>query len=248
MAADFVLKQPADGYNLFIFPPDLAGKLAKDGPQLSFKIEDFIPIGAFASTPAVVTVNKENKLFTTLEDFIANVKKAPGKYSYASVGIGSVVHLNTEVFMQRTGIRLNHIPFAGAAAAVPALLGGHVDLLLGSVSAVTSHVSAGGGLRGLAVLAPNRVYDLPDIPTALEKGFDINRGFWYYLSAAKGTPPAVMNVLMDVFKKTANDPQIKSALTKAGYNPLNLTPEQTWKLSRAEYDLAKDVFQKAESK
>ncbi len=249
VAADFVLKQPADGYNLFWFPPDLAGKLAKDGPQLSFKMEDFIPIGTFAATPTVLVVNKENKAFMRLEDFVDAAKKNPMKYSYGSVGIGGIVHLGMEIVMQRTGIKLNHIPFAGGAAATAALLGGHTDVGLISLTTVRPHVAPEGGLRGLAILGPQRLEELPDIPSIREKGYDnIDRSFWYYLSAPKGTPQPVLNILLEVFNKTAKDPQVKAVLHKAGYVLLNLNPEETKQRAREEFDLARKIYAQSDLK
>ena len=242
IAADYVLKQPSDGYSLLWIASDLIIKLAKDGPQLHFTKEDFIPIGAIATTPGILTVNNDSA-FKQLEDFIDYAKKNPGKLSFSSAGIAGSIHLNTEIFMLRTGIKMNHIPFGGGAQAATALLGGHVDCQVGSMMSVGPHI-LGGGLRALAVLARERLPELPNVPTCLEKGYDIDRGFWHYLAMAKGTPPPTLDVMQNVFYKTADDPQVKAALTRAGYRPMRLGAEETTKKVKEEFDLAKEVFTK----
>lgn len=240
IAADYVLKQPPDGYTLLWIASDLIIKLAKDGPQLRFTKEDFIPIGAIATTPGILTVNKESAL-KTLDDFIDYAKKNPGKLSFGSAGIAGSIHLNTEIFMLRTGIKMNHIPFGGGAQAATALLGGHIDCQVGSMMSVGPHI-LGGGLRALAVLGRERLPELPDVPTIFEKGYDIDRGFWHYLAMAKGTPPPTLDVMQNVFYKTADDSQVKAALTRAGYRPIRLGAVETTKKVKEEFDLAKEVF------
>jgi tripartite-type tricarboxylate transporter receptor subunit TctC len=243
VAADYVLKQSPDGYNLAWNASDLMLKLALDGDRIPFRIEDFIPIGTIGITPAVLAVRKESS-FKQLEDFLRYAKENPGKLSCGSTGIAGTTHLAGEVFQIRCGVKLNHVPFTGAGPGVPALLGGHIDSAPFTAGSLGSHIQTGGGLRGLAVFAHDRLHDLPDIPTALEKGYDIDRGSWYYLAAQKGTPQAVIDILLAVFKKTAEDPQVKEALTRAGFIPLSLSPGETEKKAKEEFELAKDIFKK----
>lgn len=245
IAADYVLKQPADGYTLFSFGVDLPGKLAKDGHLLSFNMEDFIPIGTLGISPQLLAVNKEKSPFKRLEDLLDYAKKHPGQLSYGSGGVGSVNHLTTEIFMARTGIKMNHIPFAGAAPFISALLGGHTDCSIMGLSAAGEHIKSGGGLRVLTIFARERWSELPDVPTSQEKGYNLERGIWYSLAVPKGTPYSVLNILQKIFKKTIDDPQMKAALIKIGFVPLNWDPDETKKLAKEEFDLAKEVYKKS---
>ncbi len=243
IAADYFLKQSPDGYNLLWNASDLMLKLALDGDRLPFRIEDFIPIGTIGITPAILAVSKESP-YKRLEDLIDYARKNPGKLSYGSTGVAGTTHLAGEVFQMRCEVKLNHVPFSGGGPGVTALLGGHVDCAPFTAGTVGSHIRADGGLRGLAVFAHERLRDLPDVPTAVERGYDINRGSWYYLAVRKGTPQAVIDILLKVFKKTSEDPQVKETLIRAGFIPLGLGPEATEKRAKEEYELARDVFKR----
>jgi tripartite-type tricarboxylate transporter receptor subunit TctC len=245
VAADYVLKQPADGYNLFWFGTDTSDKLAKDGDKMSFKLDDFIHIGTLAVGPQVLVVNKEKSPFKKLEEFIDYCKKHPGQISYGSPGIGSITHVSAEIIMLQCGIKINQIPFAGAAPALTALLGGHIDSFISSPGTLQTHIQPEGGLRVLAIMTRERWVELPDVPTFLEKGYQVVRGSWYGVAVAKGTPQPVLDILLDTFKKTANDPQVKANISKLGYIILNWSPEETKKQAKEEYDLAREIFKKA---
>jgi tripartite-type tricarboxylate transporter receptor subunit TctC len=244
VAADFVLKQPADGYNLLWFPPDLFVKMVKDRKLLHFGREDFIPIGCLGYAPAGFTVNRESD-FKKVEDFLSYAKQHPGGLSYGHAGVGGTVHLTGELIQIRCGIKLNTIPFSGAAPALTALLGKHIDAYFGTLVAVLPHIKPGGGLRLIAVFARERWNQFPDVPTMKEKGFDIDRINWFFLAAPKGTPAPVVNILRDIFKKTADDPQVKEALVKAGHIPEYWGPEEIEKKANDETELAKEIMTKA---
>jgi tripartite-type tricarboxylate transporter receptor subunit TctC len=242
IAADYVLKQPADGYSLLVFPWDLIVKLVKDGQELSFKMEDFIPIGVMGYVPAMLTVHKEKGNFAKLEDFIDQGKKNPGKISYGSPGIGAGHHLTGVVLEMRCSIKLKHVPFAGGGPALTALLGGHIDSAIQSITTFGANIKPGGELRALATFSQDRLQEFPDVPTFIEKGYDINRTSWYYLSAPKGTPKSVVDILVRVFKQTAEDPQTKIGLQRIGFVPMYLNPEGTAKKARGEYELTKEIL------
>jgi tripartite-type tricarboxylate transporter receptor subunit TctC len=245
VAADYVLKQPADGYNLYWFAMDLCAKLAKDGNQLSFKLDDFIQIGTFVFTPYVVPYNKEKGKAKTLLDFIAYAKKNPGDLSYGSSGLGTSTHVTAEIFQMKCGVNLNQIPFDGAAPAMTALMGGHVDTMFTTPGSIISQTRPGGALGVLGVMSAKRWTELPDVPKFFEKGIDIDRTYWLALDAPKGTPPAVVKILQDVLKKTAEDPKVKANVERLGYAIANWNSETTNKKVKEEFELSKDVFKKA---
>lgn len=244
IAASYILSQPADGYNLLWADTGLIVKMAKDAYQLNFKKDDFIYVGTVAVLPYLLLVNKESP-YKKLEDFIDSAKKNPGKLSYGSAGIGSFSHLIVEIVQMRSGIKLNHIPFAGAAGYTTALLGGHIDCSPVTLSSSGDHIKAGGGLRPLTVFASQRLPELPDAPTFLEKGYDIDLATWHYLVAPKGTPQPVLNILFDVYKKTVEDPQVKAALSRGGFMPVNWEHERTTKKVNEAFELAREVLKKA---
>ena len=142
------------------------------------------------------------------------------------------------------GINLNHVPFTGGAAMVTALLGKHVDCVQIAFSTIMAHVMPGGGLRALAIFAPERLRELPDVPTAMERGYNLDRASWFYFAVAKGTPQSVLDILRKTFKQTVDDPQVKEALFRIGFTPLNLDPEETEKKIQKEFDAAREVFEK----
>lgn len=242
VAADFVIKQPADGYNLFWISLDLCAKLAKDGHLLSFKLEDFIFLGAIGLSPQFLAVEKKKNPFQRVEDFIEHARKNPGKLSYASTGMGSATHLTSEIFQTRSGIKLNHIPFDGIGAALSAILGGHVDSVVTSTVAIPSHIRPGGGLRVLIFFGPERWIELPDVPTAIEKGYAMDRVVFFGLAARKGTPPPVVDTLVRTFKKTSEDPNVKAGAAKIGFVSGYLGPEETKKRAEAEFATTKEFY------
>ena len=244
VAADFVLKQPADGYNLFLVTNDFPGKLAKDGHMLSFKLEDFVPLGTIGDSPHFLAVNKEKSPFMKFEDFLDYAKKHPGQLSYGSSGIGSANYFSTYLFMAKCGIKMNHVPFPGAGQTMTAVLGGHLDCFISTPGTAGAHIKPGGGLRVLTFLTKKRWPELPDVPTLSEKGYDLERTIWYSVVAPRGTPQAVLDLLTKTFSKTANDPQVKAALFKLGFMPLNLSPEEAWRKAKEEFDIAVEIYKK----
>jgi len=244
VAADYVLKQPADGYNLYWFQIDLIDKLAKDGQQMSIKLEDFIQIGTFVLTPFVAPVSKEKCPFEQIEDFIDYAKKHPGELTYGSTGIGSSSHVVAEMLQMRCGVKLTQVPFVGSAPSTAALLGGHITTSFPTLGSVLSHIQPGGGLRLLGVFTRERLPDLPDIPTCLEQGYDLEHSVWYSVAVPKGTPPAILKILQESLKKTADDPQVKADISRLGYIPLNWGPEETKKKAKEEFDLSIEIFKK----
>ena len=244
VAADYILKQPPDGYSLLLLTPDLPGKLAKDGHLLSFKLEDFLPIGMIGETPHFLAVNKQKSPFMKLEDFLDYAKKNPDKLSYGSSGIGSANYFSTYLFMGETGIKMNHVPFPGAGQTMTALLGGHIDCFISTPGTAGAQIKPGGGLRVLTFFSNKRWPELPEVPTFREKKYELERTFWCALAAPKGTPQPVLDVLVKTLKKTAEDPQMKAALLKIGFIPSNAGPEEAGNEAKKEFNVAKEIYMK----
>jgi len=128
-------------------------------------------------------------------------------------GNGSIWHLAHAALEDKAGVKFNPIPFQGAAPAVVALLGGHIDAVAVSPGEVAAHV-AGGKLKTLAVMADQRIKGFEKVPTLKERKIDLSIGAWRGLAAPKGTPPEVMAILRAATRKAAEEPSLKESLDK----------------------------------
>jgi tripartite-type tricarboxylate transporter receptor subunit TctC len=247
IATEFVKTSKPDGYTLlYLAQGNLTAKITKDkqeGVPLKFQIDDLEALGAGPYSPYTVAVNADSP-WKTMEDFISAARKSPGSLNFGSDGIGASAHLLMEFFSQKAGISLNHIPFQGGGPAVTALLGGHVQIIAFSVTTLGAQVKPGGGLRPLLVFDKKRDLFLPDVPTALEKGYDIALSSWQGLRAPKGLPKPVSAILIDAFQKTMKDPQIIQSMAKFDCSVTYFSPEEMEKKNQEEYKLYLDVWEK----
>jgi tripartite-type tricarboxylate transporter receptor subunit TctC len=246
IAAEFIINSKPDGYTLFwVSHGELITKVAVDSSILKFRLEDLDSLGCGPYSPYILAVNVTSP-FTTVEDLIAAARKSPGKLNYGSAGHGSPTHLLGELFSIKAGTVLNHVPFSGGSPAITALLGEHTNMSIMSGSTFGAHIKSGGGLRPLVVFDQKRVPDLPDVPTASEKGIDITMAAWYGLQAPKGLAKTVRTTLVQAFKNTVEDPQIISMLNKlVGVKNIYLSPDEADKKIQEEYKLIQDVLKKA---
>ncbi|WP_270181132.1 tripartite tricarboxylate transporter substrate binding protein [Alkalihalobacillus sp. CinArs1] len=178
-----------------------------------FSYEDLQPIALLNEDPAAITV-KADAPWDTLEDFVEEMKSGD-KLKVGNSGTGAIWHLAAAALEQEVGGELNHVPFEGAAPAVNALLGGHVDAVSVSPAEVKSQVES-GELKVLGVMADNRVDSLPEVPTLKESGIDLSIGTWRGLAVPADTPENAVNTLQESFKETAQTEEFKDTLTKLG--------------------------------
>ena len=186
--------------------------------QTKLSYEDFVPIAQLNYDPAAITVRADAP-YRTIEEFVAASKARPGELKMGNSGNGSIWHLASAAFEEKAGVRYNPIPFGGAAPAVLALIGGHVDAVAVSPGEVAAHVQ-GGRLRTLAVMADKRVKGFDAVPTMKERGIDVSIGTWRGLAVPKGTPPDVIAVLSDATRKAAQEPVLKDALDRLSMGQL----------------------------
>ncbi len=243
VAADYFMKQPADGYNLLWFAPDTPLRMALEPQKFSFKKEDFSYIGILAYAPFTLAVNSESP-FKSLEEFIEYAKKHPNEITFSTPGIATGGHFTAEVFMKEVGIKMTHVPFVAGTQAMLAMLGKHVTCTFMTSGLLGSHIKPGGKGRALVLFDDKRIPELPDLPTIKEKGYDIVRHSWYTMAAKKGTPKPVLDTLARLFKQTAEDPGVQSAIVKAAHIPSNLGPEETEKRVFQDFDMAREIFAK----
>lgn len=205
-----VINSRPDGYKLAVLTVELLTL-----PHLGlakFKYDDFQPIAQLNADPAAITVKAEAP-WNTIEEFLAEAKKKPDSVRVGNSGNGSIWHLAAAALEDKTGTKFNHIPFQGAAPAVLALMGGHIEAVAVSPAEVTTYVQA-GKLKTLMVMADKRVKGFDKVPTAKEKGIDLSIGTWRGLGAPKNTPPEVMAKLRDLAAKTAAEPAMHEVMDK----------------------------------
>lgn len=206
-------------------------------------IKDFQPVTNFANTANVVAVNPKFPA-KNFAEFLAVLKKNPGKYSYGSSGTCGVLHLMGESFRMATGTDIVHVPYKGSGPAVADAVGGQIEILFDNLPSSMAQIQA-GNLRAMAVAWPEPVAALPDVPTFNDVGFPmLNQPVWYGLLAPKGTPMAVVNKLRDAAVVALKDPKVIKILDEQGSAPSGNTPEEFAKEIQQQFDWAHDVVKK----
>jgi tripartite-type tricarboxylate transporter receptor subunit TctC len=226
IAGDFVAKQPADGYTLLMS----SGGTVSINPHLYAKmpfdpVKDLTPVAAAARVLVFLEVNPAKIPAHDAKDFIAHLKKNPGKLTFGSPGNGSSPHLAAEMMKAQAGVFATHIPYRGAAPAMQDLLGGQVDFMFDPGIGL-QHVKA-GKLKLLAVGSPQRSPQFPDVPTLDEiglKGFDADTWFGFYAPA--GTPEPVVARLNGEINRILASPAFQERMNAIGAVPVPMSPQQ----------------------
>ncbi len=146
--------------------------------------------------------------------------------------------------MNVTGIKLTHVPFVSGNPATLAMLGGHVTSTMMSPGTIISHTRPGGKARVLAVFDTKRYPELPNVPTCIEKGYNVVGNTYMVLIARRGTPKPVLDTLVKLFNQVCSDPKAQSAMHSGGMVPACLTPEETEKKINQDFDLIRQIFGK----
>lgn len=187
---------------------------------------DLALIGLVANAPHVLAV-RESLPAKSVKELIALAKQQPGKYTFASAGSGTIVHMGGELFKHHAGIDILHVPFKGGAPATTGLLAGEVDMVVNDLSAVLAHVKS-GKLRALGAAHPKRLAPLPAVPTFTELGMPgIVSSTWWGIAVPAKTPPAVRTRITQAHNKVLTRPEYVERLAGLAMEPLVLTPEQT---------------------
>jgi tripartite-type tricarboxylate transporter receptor subunit TctC len=195
-------------------------------PKLDYNFEnDFIPVGLVASVPQVVVVNPSRIQANNLNEFIALLRKNPGKFNYGSAGNGTSHHLAGELFKLQTKTFITHIPYRGSGPALQDLLAGQVEMMFDGLASSANHIK-GGRLRGIAVASEKRAPGFADLPTAREAGLaDYQVATWYGIFANKGTPPEIVSTMQNEMRKALASDEIKTAWNNLGAETPNLWAE-----------------------
>jgi tripartite-type tricarboxylate transporter receptor subunit TctC len=240
VGADYVAKAKPDGSIIFNSTNSaftISPVILKD---ITYKIADFTPIGAYAADLGVITVRAGGPA-RTLEEFVEYARTNPGKLNYGSAGLGTVSFFTMELFKQAYGLDIAHVPFQGTGPVKNAILGGHVTVASSGFGSLAPLIRA-GDLIPLVTTAPKRVAAFPQVPTMAEKGFpDASLNIWMGIYVPARTPKPVVEALTRAFNQAAKDPAVLGALDKAGMQGYYHTGEETLKLLEAETAAVKKV-------
>ncbi len=238
-----VVKSDPDGYTWLVHSSahTVAPALYSNLP---FKPEtDLVPMSMIGSVPNVLIISPE-KGIKSIKDFVAYGKANPGKLNFASVGIGSAVHMSAERFRVSAGYEAVHIPFKGGAEALSEVIAGRVDYYFCPIATALPHIRS-GKLLALAVSSKTRAAQLPDVPTTLEAGFpDSDYTLWVGILGPVGTPKAVTEKLNDEMKKALAVPALKEKLEKIGVQSTPMSQDEFGKLIKDEIRIYGDFVKK----
>jgi tripartite-type tricarboxylate transporter receptor subunit TctC len=228
IAAGAVINAPPDGYTiLFVAPNDVIGNALYKNLPFDF-LRDSAPVAGIMQLSNVMVVPPSLGV-TSVAQFIALAKARPGEIHYASSGNGTSVHMSAELFKMMTNLNMVHVPYRGAAAAYPDLLAGRVHVMFDNIPSATGFIKA-GTLRALAVTTKTRSAALPDIPTVAEAVPGYEARVFYGVSAPKGTPPDVIDILNKAFTAAISNPAMQKRIAELGGVPMPMTSTEFGKL------------------
>jgi tripartite-type tricarboxylate transporter receptor subunit TctC len=243
IATESVINAEPDGYTVLLVNP--ANYInATLYANLKFNlVRDIAPVASFNRVPNVMTVNKDVAAKNVAE-FIAYAKANPGKVNMASSGNGTSVHLSGEMFMAMTGVKMQHVPYRGAAPAITDMLGGQVQVIFDNMPSIIQHIRS-GSLRALAVTTAEPSAQLPDVPTvaATVPGYEASALFG--MGAPKNTPKEIITKLNTEINAILAEPEMKKRLVELGGEPLIQTPEKFGADIVAETEKWKKVIEEA---
>ncbi|MFS8978966.1 tripartite tricarboxylate transporter substrate binding protein [Cupriavidus necator] len=224
IGAELVARAPADGYTMIIVAngmavnPALYGKLSYD------PVKDFAPVSLLAVVPNVLVASKAKSPVKTVAEVVANAKARPGKYTYASAGNGTSIHLAGELFTSMAGVDLLHVPYKGSGPAMTDLLGGQVDYMFDSITSAKPHIDS-GKLTAIAVTTTKRSTALPNVPTVAESGLaGYELSPWFAAFVPARTPPAAIAKLNQAMLEALRNPAVQKRLAAIGAEPIGSTP------------------------
>jgi tripartite-type tricarboxylate transporter receptor subunit TctC len=239
-------KAPPDGYTIGM------GNIAANAinPALQpanfpfHPVKDFAPISLIGVTPLILVVNAEKVPARTVPEFVAYLKANPGKIAYGSSGTGSSLHIGMELFLQKTGTTMLHVPYKGSAPMMTDLLGGQVVASMDAATTSWPQVQA-GKLRALGVAGPERAFFAPELPLLRDmvNGFDLKP--WHGLMAPAGTPPAIVNKISEEVQSFLRTPAAMAKLQAMGVIRVGNSAAEFQSFMAAEFELYKKIIQDA---
>jgi len=252
IGAEVVAKSAPDGYTLLMGTVGTHAINQSLYPKMPFDpIKDFAPVTLVAAVPNVLVLNKDfaaNNKITDVKSFTDYVKAHPGKLNMASSGNGTSIHLAGELYKTTTKTFMVHVPYRGSGPALTDLIAGQADLMFDNLPSALPFIKE-GRLVPIVVAAPQRLKELPNVPTFKEVGLEpVNRLAYYGIVGPKGLPKDVVDKVHAAVVKALQDPAVRKRIEDTGSIVIGNTPDQFAQQIKAEFDVYKGVVEKAKLK
>ena len=229
-----------DGYTLMVSAASGLIMSPMIHKNAGYDASSFASIALVAETPQVLVVNAQTP-FKAIADLVAYAKAHSGKLNYSTGGVGTLPHLNAELFKSVSGTNILHVPYKGGGPALTAVVAGEVQMTFDTVS-TSLQLIQDGKLRALAIVGPKRAPELPDVPAMPEIGFpSVTSGAWTALMAPRDTPPAIIAKLNTATNAALQGDAMKTALSKLGAQPRGGKPEDLTEHIRRETEKWKPI-------